>query len=100
MREADVDRINGGQAHPDRAQDSPTPVTPKTPAYQLPSNVEKSQDETRGAMTHDDMLMENDFHDVVNSEMKDDEMYDEIRSIRADLEDMISSIVATIQKHV
>ena len=54
----------------------------------------------RGTMTHDDMLMENNFQDVVNSEIRDDQMYDEIRSIRADSEDMISSMIATVQRHV
>jgi hypothetical protein len=56
-------------------------VTPTAPTDQVPSNVEVNPDDVRGTMTHDDMLMENDFHDVVNAEIKDDQMYNEIRSI-------------------
>ena len=37
---------------------------------------------------------------MVNAEIKDDQMYDEIRSIRADSEDMFSVIIATVRKHV
>ena len=46
------------------------------------------------------MLMENGLHDVVNAEIRDDQMYDEVRSIRADSKELISSIIATMQRHV
>ena len=88
IREADVDRVN-----PPATQMPKTPIeTPVTPKEPMPDEEVK--------MTHEDILMENNFHDVVNSEAKDDDMYEEIRSIRSDSEDMVSSIIATVQRHV
>lgn len=105
VREADIERANGGQAQRDRFREYPIPVTPTahktaTSTDQMPSNADEKYDEDRGTMTHDDMLTENDVHDVDNAEIRDDQMYDEIRSIRTDSEDMISSMIATVQRHV
>ena len=40
------------------------------------------------------------FHEVVDADLKEQEMYDDIRSIPSDDETMISSIIAVVQKHV
>ena len=52
------------------------------------------------AMNHEDMLNENDFHDVVNAEMDDQQMYEEIDTIPDDTADMVSAVIGIVQKHV
>ena len=46
---------------------------------------------------YEDMLMENDFQDVVN---QDQAMYDDIDSVPSDAEDMIGSVISIVQRHV
>ena len=48
-------------------------------------------------ISHEDMLDENNFHDIVN---QDQEMYDAIEAVPMGSDDMINSIIATVQRHV
>ena len=53
--------------------------------------------ESQAPISHEDMLMEVDFHDVVN---QDQAMYDDINSVPDDSADMIGSIIGIVQGHV
>ena len=54
-------------------------------------------EEDQAPISYEDMLMENDFHDVVN---QDQAMYDDINSVPGDSDDMVASIIGIVQRHV
>ena len=51
-------------------------------------------------MTYEDMLMENDFHEVVNEDFNKREMYDDVNALPAKTDDMVSATIGIVQKHV
>ena len=87
----------------------------KAEASQIPARVEVALDERRSVepatpigpaapatntsegMTREDILNENNFHDVVND---DTEMYDAIDSIPLDADGMADQVMAVVQNHV
>ena len=75
----------------------PTPPTPvaemQTNEHGTNGNVEDGQT----TMTWDDMLNENNFHDVVNN---DEEMYAAITDVMNDDHDMVNQIIGIVQNHI
>ena len=47
-----------------------------------------------------EMLMENDFRDVVHAEGNDEKTYEDISAAPSDTEDMVSAIIGIVQPHV
>ena len=66
----------------------PPTVTPPTP---------RMESMNPAPITHEEILDENYFHEVVN---QDQEMYDAIDAVPIGSDDMIGSIVAVVQHHV
>ena len=101
VREGDTHIENNSAVTP-RSDLHEDVVTPATPRMSAPSSdpVHGSIGEPprlqKPPMSYEDMLEENDFHDMVN---QDQEMYDAIEAIPTG-DDMVGSIIATVQKHV
>ena len=93
IKEADAERVIKMNATQPEANSRPTPPTPVGPVP-----VDNSQSEERTNDHEDDMMEDtSNFHEVVDADLKGQEMYDDIRSIPSDNEDMISSIIAVVQ---
>mgnify|MGYP000930717893 FL=1 len=69
-----------------RSVEPETPIGPAAPATN-----------TSGELKWEDILNENNFHDVVND---DTEMYDAIDSIPLDADGMADQVMAVVQNHV
>ena len=96
IKEADAERVIRMNNPQPEARVGPTPPTPVGP---MPSDDIRTESRQ---VDHDDAMMEDttNFHEVVDEDLKEREMYDDIRSIPSDNEDMVSSIIAVVQRHV
>ena len=74
-----------------------TPPAPFTTAQVDDSMVNDPNNANDAPMSYEDMLLENNFRDVVNQKQ---EMYEDINAIPDNHGDMVSAIIATVQMHV
>ena len=77
------------------ANSDPVVVVPETPIDHTMS-VDEMQSEPK-QMSWEEMLEENDVHDVVNN---DSDMYDTIEGTPMDSEDLADQVIAVVQNHV
>lgn len=85
-RETDIDRnekVNGPAIKNADVLLPPTPTGPPAPSSQ---DEPVSNSGVNASITREDLPLENNFHDVVNNDLADQEMYDEIRSLPSDAE--------------
>lgn len=96
IKEAEAERIIKMNAPQPEANSGPTPPTPVGPVP-----ADNSHSEERSNDREDDMVEDTtNFHEFVDANVKEQEMYDDTRSIPSDNEDMISFIIAVVHKHV
>ena len=96
--------VRQGDIRQDKDEEVERPTSPITPTAITPTAsvtpatpTEQENEASNAPISYEDILMENDFHDVVN---QDQAMYDDINSVPDNSEDMIGSIIGIVQRHV
>ena len=74
----------------------PTPPT----LVGRPPPIEPAEIVMNNPVSHEDMLMENSFHDIVNADDNEQDMYEEINAIPNESANMVSAIIGIVQRHV
>ena len=72
-------------------------VNPPTPISIDQTDAQIDVQPTQTPMSWEDMLQENNFHDIVND---DEEMYGEIGDVSIEDQDMVNQIIGIVQNHV
>ena len=78
----------------------PDPImhqTPPTPVSIDQTHTQVDANPAQTSMTWEDMLHENNFHDIVND---DEEMYGEIGDVAVEDQDMVNQIIGIVQNNV
>ena len=96
VRQGDVRQDKDEEAEKRMSPITPTAINP-TASISPATPTAQENEVSHAPIFYEDILMQNDFHDVVN---QDQAMYDDINSVPDNSEDMIGSIIGIVQKHV